>query len=234
MVWEKKNLMTIEDRSGCYDIWSCTVCNYEKKCYGLERDLECPKCGGKGLKLKKDEVKVEKPINAVEPMARIPDTSKRIKYSPRDVDRTNNCTMIVGMCPGRQRKKDQNLEVFHGNRTGDLIEKAIKGLHNIYLTNVFNTYCPGAQMKDLKEVIEEGIQDLTAAIKNLKPKKIICLGSVASKGVQGALKHAEKAFSDLKHPMPEVVTVQHPSYVIRFNKGVEAHVEKIRKEAMSK
>lgn len=34
-VWHKKNLVTIHDRTGMYDIWRCDTCGEEKKRYGL-------------------------------------------------------------------------------------------------------------------------------------------------------------------------------------------------------
>jgi uracil-DNA glycosylase family 4 len=234
MVWEKSNMVTKEDKNGTYDLWTCTLCRFEKKYRGFERDLECPKCGGKGLKPKKNEVKVLEPIVAEKPMARIPDTTKRIQYQPWGIpgssnaaDQNKGCTMIVGMCPGRQRHGDNNRKVFHGNRTGDLVEKAIEGLHGIYLTNIFNTYCPGEDMKDIADVVEKGIQDLRKEILLIEPKKIVCLGDFAAKGVM-------KALNNLGKPNPIVRCLPHPSYVIRFNKGTEDLVKKIRAEVMSR
>ena len=41
---KKKNLMTLQDRTGLYDIWKCDKCGHEKKFYGLVRSSVCPKC----------------------------------------------------------------------------------------------------------------------------------------------------------------------------------------------
>ena len=42
MTWSKVNLVTIKGRSGMYDLYRCSECGYEKKYYGLVRDLDCP------------------------------------------------------------------------------------------------------------------------------------------------------------------------------------------------
>lgn len=44
--WRKRNLVTISDRSGLYDLWGCKLCGEEEKRYGLSgRPFggECPK-----------------------------------------------------------------------------------------------------------------------------------------------------------------------------------------------
>jgi len=35
--WEKKNLVTLVDGAGMYDVIRCSHCNEERKCYGLYR-----------------------------------------------------------------------------------------------------------------------------------------------------------------------------------------------------
>jgi hypothetical protein len=41
---KKKNLVTLSDRTGLYDIMKCDQCGYEVKCYGLSRPGSCPRC----------------------------------------------------------------------------------------------------------------------------------------------------------------------------------------------
>ena len=48
----KKNLMTLKDSKGCYDLLECEECGYQIKWYKLERPRKClnPKCKTNQLK----------------------------------------------------------------------------------------------------------------------------------------------------------------------------------------
>jgi hypothetical protein len=130
-------------------------------------------------------------------------------------------TFVVGFCPGRQRKKDANNEVFHGNKTGDLVEKLIKGKENIYLTNVFNVY-----LKDEKitsDIVKEGVEELRDDVIKYKPVKVIALGTVAADT-------AEKISNEKGMHKFKIVKLKHPSFIMRFKKGVKEYEEKFKKE----
>jgi len=43
-MWSKKNLVTMKDRSGFYDLYTCSDCGFKKKYYTLLRDGKCPEC----------------------------------------------------------------------------------------------------------------------------------------------------------------------------------------------
>lgn len=118
--------------------------------------------------------------------------------------------MVVGQNPGRQRVNDRTYEVFHGNRTGDLVERAIDGLENIILTNVVNFQDYSSQQ------LQEGIDDLKELVLTYKPKKIICLGGLAKFTVQHINCDSEKIY------------IAHPSFVLRFNLGWEEYQDKLR------
>jgi len=136
-------------------------------------------------------------------------------FKSRKIGEMKNPIFIVGMCPGKQRKQDANFEVFHGNRTGDLIEKVIQSKSNIFLTNVINQRVDG---KITLEVVEEGRREFINDVAELDPCKIICLGKFA-------YHHATLWLSSV--PKIEIVHVQHPSYVLRFNKDVENYINKL-------
>ena len=101
-----------------------------------------------------------------------------ILFKPREINVTNNPVFIIGMSPGKQRRKDCNKEVFHGNRTGDFVEQIIEieGINNIFLTNVLN-FTVGEPIKE--KYIKDGLEELSDDLKRLKPYKVICLGNFA-------------------------------------------------------
>jgi hypothetical protein len=130
----------------------------------------------------------------------------------RFINVTTSPTMIVGECPGKQRKRDANNQVFHGNRTGDFIESIIEGKSNIILTNANNF--PQTQST------LEGAVALHKLISVYRPAKIICLGRKA-KRVLGF------------YVFPRDVNVKyfdHPSYRLRFNKNVDEYRQQLINE----
>lgn len=123
--------------------------------------------------------------------------------------------MIVGQNPGRQREGQQNCQVFHGNRTGDLVEEAIEGLTNIILTNACNYQLPHEQGMDY-----EGWAELRYLIQKHEPRKVICLGEVAYNVV------LRQRIKGLK-----IVKMVHPSWVNRFNHGDrKPFIKQLRRE----
>ena len=104
--------------------------------------------------------------------------------------------------------------MFHGNKTGDLVEKAIDGKSNIILTNACNWQQP--TYLDWNE----GAMDLEKLLDKYKPCKIICLGMVAANTVTQQL-------GNLMYS-PKVEILAHPSYVIRFNLNPSTYTERLR------
>ena len=144
-----------------------------------------------------------------------------IKFKPREFgmkDKTK-ATFIVGLSPNKQRKKDTNGEVFHGNKIGDLVEESIKGKENIFLTNVTNTYVSDRELSAVD--ITKGLVELKEDLKKYKPKKVIALGASAAKQIEGLAKEKDIVKFSL-------VKEQHPSYVLRFNKGVVEYKKKLK------
>lgn len=145
-----------------------------------------------------------------------------MKFKSRliNIKNKNNIIMIVGICPGNQKRSYQTNEVFHGNRTGDFIENLIKDIPNIYLTNVFNY----KRIKKLsKEEIEFGSKELKKEIKKIKPKKIICLGLI-SKEVINNIVDSTKI---------KIINLRHPSYILRFNNNIKKYKEEFKKELLN-
>ena len=120
--------------------------------------------------------------------------------------------IIVGECPGRQRKKDTVDYCFHGNRTGDFIESVIEGKTNIILTN--------ANQFPKKQDDIRGFLDLDLVIDSYHPVKIICLGQKAKR----AMEHIGNIWGS------EIVYLDHPSYRLRFNKDIEDYKQQLLNE----
>jgi uracil-DNA glycosylase family 4 len=137
-----------------------------------------------------------------------------IKYEPKKLGTIKpGGIMIVGMCPGRQRKGEQTHVVFEGNRTGDFIQSIIKDLDNVYMTNVFNFFI---DEPPLMEVIETGKEVLRNDINQIKPSLILCLGNFA-------YKHTKSLFNPGEY---QIKKITHPSYILRFNKDTETYKNK--------
>ncbi len=122
--------------------------------------------------------------------------------------------MIVGMCPGRQRKRVKKVIVFHGNKTGDFVEEILKDQENIFLTNIFNEYVD--KIDDL--IIQNGLFKLERDIENHKPEVIICLG-----------RFAQKYVDKMNIVNIRIHFILHPSYIIRFGKDKNIYKESILK-----
>jgi len=108
--------------------------------------------------------------------------------------------------------------VFHGNKTGDLVEKAIEGKTNIILTNACNW-----QQPTYVDWIEGGA-DLGELIWKYKPRKVICLGKVAAQMVRYEINGYDEK------ELPELVLLQHPSFIIRFNRNPTAYIHALKRQ----
>lgn len=125
---------------------------------------------------------------------------------------SNNPIIIVGQNPGRQRGGVTEKVCWQNNQSADLLCEAIKGRDNIILTNV-------CQYRDMTlGNLKKGVEDLERLIKEVKPRKVISLGTIASIKVLGIL---------LDNPSFRVISLHHPSYVVRFNNDRTEWINKL-------
>lgn len=144
----------------------------------------------------------------------------QVHYKPREIGLikklvllTDRPVFIVGQCPGRQRKNDTVDYVFHGNRTGDFIEEIIDEIDSpqrIFLTNVTNYQIDIKTERHLKFYIEKGLAELIGHAEHFKPRRIIALGDFAYNKIID--------LTSLSYFIP-VRKLQHPSFILRFNKS---------------
>lgn len=142
-------------------------------------------------------------------------TSISEKFEAKSLGELNKPVFIVGQCPGKQRKDEQTRVVWSGNRSGKFISEILQGKTNIYLTNILNYHVDGA-ISD--ELVVKGISELQHDIEKLNPRKIICLGNFAGDTIKNKL--------PLKIYIP-IVILNHPSYILRFNKDKNAYTRKL-------
>lgn len=142
--------------------------------------------------------------------------AKPIKFHTRSTSLLEpGCTFIVGQNPGNIQVNNGENVVWRGNRSGNFIDYATSDIKNLYFTNICN------YQEVNKERVEEGLKDLEEAIRAHKPRKIVCLGLYAAEHIRR-----------LHHSGIELVIFHHPSFVLRFNRGVEQYRDKLRKELM--
>lgn len=135
------------------------------------------------------------------------------KYLPLAIEVEERPTVFVGQNPGKTRKGKYSEYVWDGDtRTSSLLREAVDGYTNVVLTNV----CNYQVMSD--EHLQEGLIDLQKMIEDLEPKKIVCLGGFARRHVLS-----------LK-PECKVVSISHPSYIVRFNRDKEQYINNIRSQ----
>lgn len=135
------------------------------------------------------------------------------KFKSMRVGVGKNPVFVVGQCPGRQRKKNETFNVWEGNRSGDLMQEIIKGLDNIFLTNIVNVWSDG---EIAPGQIQDGLNELTRDVKDMEPVGIMCIGAFAKRHVETSIKHKNIAFA------------KHPSYIIRFGKNREKYMSEVR------
>ena len=142
----------------------------------------------------------------------------KIPYSYRKIEVSEKPIFIIGLSPGRQRLKERNYEVFHGNQSGDLIEEIIKDKVNILLTNIFNYYVD----EITSDLINEGLLNVLKLIKIHKPYKVICLGNFS-------FQHVSKLIKDEDLDI-ELTKLQHPSFIIRFKKDRKQYINMFKEQ----
>lgn len=135
------------------------------------------------------------------------------KYLPLSIEVEERPVIFVGQNPGKTRKGKYSEYVWDGDtRTSNLLREAVEGYTNIVLTNVCNYQLMST------ENVDEGMEDLKKMLDDLEPRKVIALGS-----------YAYLALQVLKLDFP-VKRLNHPSFIVRFNRDREEYITKIRKE----
>jgi uracil-DNA glycosylase len=131
----------------------------------------------------------------------------------------NPKVFIVGMSPNTQRKTQKTRKVWEGNRSGDLMQKAIQGLTDLYLTNISNVY---STEELTPEMIASGLDNLANDIIKYEPVKILLFGEFAQKKFKKFFKTREEINN------AEVISLLHPSYIVRFNKDQKRWIDDVR------
>lgn len=126
-------------------------------------------------------------------------------FIPWNINAQHGCIMIVGEKPGRQLKGKKMMICWQGSRSSALVEDAVKGMENLYLTNVV------LQQKLTKDAVMSGTRKLARDIARLEPRRIIFLGLFS-------LKHGRRAMEKAQHEC-RIAYLQHPSYVLRWGKN---------------
>lgn len=135
------------------------------------------------------------------------------KFKTKSVAVSDNPVFIVGEKPGRQRLGEETMTVWESNRSGDFMDSVLDESVNVFVTNICNY-----QEWNIDHRLE-GIADLIADYKKLKPRKIIALGCIS--------------YDICNHLFLggcKIVMLTHPSFVLRFNRDIDGYKEKLLKE----
>lgn len=124
--------------------------------------------------------------------------------------------MIVGDCPGKQVEGKRSYICWEGNRSGDFIHEIAIGYDGVMFTNTCQFEKPHSE-----QMREQGLDELAFKISTINPPCIICLGKVA--------KHEVIKAVDSCNVHPNLYFMDHPSFVLRFNKGVGKYATKLRR-----
>lgn len=118
-----------------------------------------------------------------------------------------NKVIIVGERPLSSKGLEEKVAFLKG-RSSKFINEVVKDHTNIILTNAINT-----PIGSIKSQWRAGKDQLMELINENKPTKIICLGSLAS-----------SMMDEIGSPFNfDVFKLKHPSYILRFNKGVDEY-----------
>lgn len=136
----------------------------------------------------------------------------QVKFTPKTVNARLGCVMIVGQNPGNQRPGQRTNIVWEGNKSADLLLKAIDGIDNLFITNICNYQDPLDRSR-----ISEGLDDLRKAVEVYQPERIVCIGARAHLAVMATV------------PQIHIRKLTHPSYVIRFGKDQQRWIDRLRR-----
>lgn len=122
--------------------------------------------------------------------------------------------MVVGFAPGRQRLAQRDGFAWSGNRSADFIRGIIGETPCVY-TNTVNVYIDrGERFTAAQEA--RGRRELIELLEWFKPKRIVALGDYAKFVVNEVLMGGAEC-------APMVFALKHPSWVLRFNQGVDEY-----------
>ena len=136
-----------------------------------------------------------------------------MKFKTKKTSELLNPIFIVGINPGKQRREFKTKIVWEGNKSGDYINNLIKSIPNLYLTNICNF------SKLNNKNIYKGLLKLTYDILYYSPIKIVCLGNIPTYCC------SKINILDIK-----IVSLKHPSYILRFNKNKRQYEQKLLRE----
>jgi len=131
--------------------------------------------------------------------------------------------MLVGQNPGYSPtgKPDTHIAFYGYNFTCDLIEKCINGFNNLYFTNIIR--CASTNKITDDEVFECITNFFCRELTFIRPKCVLCVGSVARNAIESVA-----AVSNQKFVMESVV---HPGFLARINaseKKISTYVNEFR------
>lgn len=140
------------------------------------------------------------------------------KFKPREVNIVNKkkVIMIVGETPGKPKKNSTNEYAWMEMRSGNFLRELVKDQKNLILTNSYNYYCETKHERPRAQVI--GKLELMNLIMQYKPIKIIALGNFAY-----------ETLISLPTKL-NIIKLYHPSYILRFSRGIDAYKIKLLKE----
>lgn len=139
---------------------------------------------------------------------------QQVKY--KTVTKGRGKTMIIGFGPGKQRKTEQTLNVWEGNKSGDIMQEILKGRKDYFLTNAQNWYVHADVVPE--KCWEDGFKELQADTDRIQPVRILAFGNVAAKAA-----HRLTVPKECK-----IYEFVHPSYIVRFNKDRKKYIKEVQ------
>jgi hypothetical protein len=139
------------------------------------------------------------------------------KTRPREINISLEPTFIIGQCPGRYIKQQTTFYDWDDmGRSGSFLNKIIKDIDNLYLTNIYHYPIS----KPSQKIILEGVMELAYDFIKYEPSKIVCLGNFAY--------DVMKKYFISDSIVDIVFKVEHPSYILRFNKDKDKYKRNLR------
>lgn len=140
---------------------------------------------------------------------------------------------IIGERPGKARKRCSKYSVFHGNKSGDLIEKILPSLkrRGFILMNVVPFHIAGMANDEARFYDSEKDYRIFALI--LKTyfiqygiTQVVCLGEFACMIFKKYCSTIKRDFRFTYTKLP------HPSYIIRFKKDEKLYIDTFLKKVL--
>ena len=149
-----------------------------------------------------------------------------IKFELRRVGSAANPIFFVGVAPGRQRKKEQTRKAWEGNKSSDLMNDATKHCKNAVYTNISNEYIPTRKISIDDDAIIAGSKKLASLILHYKPHKILLFSTFTARAFKKHVQSNAQLSTHIENTA--IIELQHPSYVLRFNKDKTAWIKEVQ------